>query len=412
MTKPMMDLRALVEKSADSDLLREMIGFAAERLMELEVGAKTGADYGEKSSDRLAQRNGYRDRDWQTRAGSVELRIPRLRTGSYFPSFLEPRRSVEKALTTVIQEAYAHGVSTRSMDELVQAMGGTGISKSQVSRLCAEIDDRVDAFLTRPIEGEWPYLWIDATYLKVRQGGVRGSPRTSGGQPLTFSVAVTLAVGVNTDGRREVLGMAIGASEAEPFWTEFLRDLVRRGLSGVKLVISVAHEGIKAATARVLSTTWQRCRVHFQRNALAHAGKSSRRVVSAFIATAFAQPDHAVAKAQWRQVADQMRPKLPKLATLMDGAEEDVLAYITFPQQHRTKLHSTNPIERLNGEIKRRTDVVGNFPNEASIRRLVGAILMEQTEEWTVQRGRYMTLETLAPVCDDVVVSLPAAQRD
>ena len=206
--------------------------------------------------------------------------------------------------------------------------------------------------------------------------------------------------------------MAIGASEAEPFWTDFLRDLVRRGLSGVKLVISDAHEGIKAATARVLSTTWQRCRVHFQRNALAHAGKSSRRVVSAFIATAFAQPDHAAAKAQWRQVADQMRPKLPKLATLMDGAEEDVLAYMTFPQQHRTKLHSTNPIERLNGEIKTRTDVVGIFPNEPSIRRLVGAILMEQTEEWTVQRGRYMTLETLAPVCDDVVVSLPAAQRD
>ncbi|SDI97386.1 Transposase (or an inactivated derivative) [Alloyangia pacifica] len=334
MTKPMMDLRALVEKSGDADLLREMIGFAAERLMELELGAKTGADYGEKSSERLAQRNGYRDRDWQTRAGSVELRIPRLRTGSYFPSFLEPRRSVEKALTAVIQEAYVHGVSTRSMDDLVQAMGGTGVSKSQVSRLCEEIDERVDAFLTRPIEGEWPYLWIDATYLKVRQGG------------RIVSVAVTLAVGVNTDGRREVLGMAIGASEAEPFWTEFLRDLVRRGLSGVKLVISDAHEGIKAATARVLSTTWQRCRVHFQRNALAHAGKNSRRVVSAFIATAFAQPDHAAAKAQWRLVADQMRGKLPKLATLMDTAEEDVLAYMTFPAQHRTKLHSTDEIDK------------------------------------------------------------------
>ncbi len=328
---------------------------------------------------------------------------------------------MEKALTTVIQEAYAHGVSTRAMDDLVQVMGGTGISKSQVSRLCEEIDDRVDACLTRPIEGQWPYLWIDATYLKVRQGG------------RIVSVAVTLAVGVNMDGRREVLGMAIGASEAEPFWTEFQRDLVRRGLSGVKLVISDAHEGIKAATARVLSTTWQRCRVHFQRNALAHAGKSSRRVVSAFIATAFAQPDHAAAIAQWRQVADQMRPKLPKLATLMDGAEEDVLAYIgappvlasnrppdglplrgpaRTPQQHQTKLHSTTPIERLNGEIKRRIDVVGIFPNEASIRRLVGAILMEQTEEWTVQRDRYMTLETLAPVCDDVLVSRPAAQRD
>ncbi|MFG6543476.1 IS256 family transposase [Sulfitobacter sp. M22298] len=400
MTKPMMDLKELVEKSADADLLREMIGFAAERLMELEVGAKTGADYHQKTPERKAQRNGYRERDWQTRAGNVELRIPKLRTGSYFPSFLEPRRATEKALSAVIQGAYVHGVSTRSMDDLVQAMGGTGISKSQVSRLCEEIDERVDAFLTRPIDGEWPYLWIDATYLKVRQGG------------RIVSVAVTIAVGVNTDGRREVLGMSIGPSEAETFWTEFLRDLVRRGLCGVKLVISDAHEGIKASVARVLNTSWQRCRVHFQRNALAHAGKSSRRVVSAFIATAFAQPDHAAAKVQWRNVADQMRSKLPRLSGLMDDAEEDVLAYMTFPQQHRTKLHSTNPIERLNGEIKRRTDVVGIFPNEAAIRRLVGAILMEQTEEWTVQRAPYMTLETLAPVCDDPIISLPATQTD
>jgi transposase-like protein len=400
MTKPMMDLREIVEKSADADLLREMIGFAAERLMDLEVGAKAGAGYGEKSAERLAQRNGYRERDWQTRAGNVELRIPKLRTGSYFPSFLEPRRATEKALVAVIQEAYVHGVSTRAMDDLVQAMGGTGVSKSQVSRLCENIDERVDAFLARPIEGEWPYLWVDATYLKVRRNG------------RIVSVAATIAVAVNTDGRREVLGLSIGASEAEPFWTDFLRGLVRRGLSGVKLVISDAHEGIKAATARVLSTTWQRCRVHFQRNALAHAGKSSRRVVSAFIATAFAQPDHAAASAQWRLVADQMRPKLPKLAALMDGAEEDVLAYMTFPAPHRAKLHSTNPVERLNAEIKRRTDVVGIFPNEAAITRLVGAILMEQTEEWAVQRSRYMTLETLAPIGDDHPVSLPDAQTD
>jgi putative transposase len=398
MTKPMMDLRELVEKSGDADLLKEMIGFAAERLMELEVGVRAGAAYGEKDPERKAQRNGYRERDWQTRVGNVELRIPKLRTGSYFPSFLEPRRAVEKALTAVIQEAYIQGVSTRAMDDLVQAMGGTGISKSQVSRLCEEIDERVEAFLTRPIEGEWVYLWIDATYLKVRQGG------------RIVSVAVTIAVGVNTDGRREVLGMAIGPSEAETFWTGFLRDLVRRGLSGVKLVISDAHEGIKASVARVLNTSWQRCRVHFQRNVLAHAGKSSRRVVSAFIATAFAQNDYPSAKTQWRHVADQMRPKLPKLAALMDEGEEDVLAYMTFPQQHRTKLHSTNPIERLNGEIKRRTDVVGIFPNENAIRRLVGAILMEQTEEWAVQRARYMTLETLAPVCDNPLVSLPVAQ--
>lgn len=224
-------------------------------------------------------------------------------------------------------------------------------------------------FPDRSIESERPYLWIDATYLKVRQGG------------RIVSVAVTIAVGGNTDGRREVLGMAIGPSEAETFWTDFLRDLVRRGMSGVKLVIGDAHEGIKAATARVLSTTWQRCRVHFQRNALAHAGKSSRRVVSAFIATALAQPDHGAARTQWPLMADQMRGKLPKLAALLDGAKEDALAYMTFPQQYGTELHSTNPTERLNGEIKRRTDVVGIFPNEVAIRRLVGAILMEQTEE-------------------------------
>jgi transposase-like protein len=249
MTDDMMNLRSLVEKSADADLLREMIGFAAEKLMALEVSAKTGAGYGEKNSFRLAQRNGYRDRDWETRAGTVELRIPKLRTGSYFPSFLEPRRMAEKALTAVIQEAYIQGVSTRSVDDLVKAMGMSGISKSQVSRLCEEIDDKVKAFLDRPIEGEWPYLWIDATYLKVRRGG------------RIVSVAVIIAVGVNTDGRREVLGMEIGTSEAEAIWTEFLRKLTRRGLRGVKLVVSDAHEGIKAAVSKVLSATWQRCRV-------------------------------------------------------------------------------------------------------------------------------------------------------
>ena len=272
----------------------------------------------------------------------------------------------------------------------------SGISKSQVSRLCEEIDERVKAFLDRPIEGEWPYLWIDATYVKVRQNG------------RIVSVAVIVAVGVNSDGRREVLGMDIGPSEAETFWTEFLRKLARRGLRGVRLVVSDAHEGIKASVAKVLTATWQRCRVHFMRNALAHAGKSGRRVVSAFVATAFAQEDPASASRQWRTVADQLRPKLPKLATLMDDAEADVLAYMGFPAQHRAKLHSTNPLERLNGEIKRRTDVVGIFPNEAAITRLVGAILLEQNDEWAVQRARYMTLETMAPVSDNALVSLPA----
>ena len=324
------------------------------------------------------------------------MRIPKLRKGSYFPGFLEPRRLAEKAIAAVVQEAYVQGVSTRSVDDLVRAMGMDGISKSQVSRLCEEIDEKVKPFLGRPIEGDWPYVWLDATYVKVRQAG------------RIVSIAVVIAIGVNSDGRREVLGLDICPSEAETFWSEFLRKLARRGLRGVKLVISDAHEGLKKAVVKVLGASWQRCRVHFMRNALAHANRQGRRVVSAFIATAFAQGSADAAGKQWRQVADQLRAKLPKLATLLDEAEVDVLAFLNFPKEHWDKISSTNPIERVNGEIKRRTDVVGIFPNEDAVIRLVGSILMEQHDEWAVQRSRYMTLAGIAPVSDNPIVILPA----
>src|ERR1700684_2069968 len=388
-------LSQLLEKSSDGSFLREMIGFAGGRLMQLETEAICNAAPGERSADRRNQRNGYRDRDWETRAGTVELRIPKLRRGSYFPGFLEPRRLTEKALTAVIQEAHIQGIPTRSVDDLVKALGMEGISKSQVSRLCEEIDDRVHAFLDRPIEGDWPYVWLDATYVKIRR------------DHHIVSVAIIVAVGVNTDGRREVLGMTIGHSEAEPFWVEFLRSLARRGLRGVKLVISDAHEGLKAAITKVLGATWQRCRVHFMRNAMAYAGKTQRRIVAAWIGTAFTQDDAEAARKQWRQVADQARPRVSKLAALMDDAEADVLAYMGFPAQHRAKIHSTNPLERLNGEIKRRSEVVGIFPHEAAGTRLIGALLLEQNEEWAVQRARYMTLENIAPLGDDQTIKLP-----
>jgi putative transposase len=397
-TKSNMALAELTEKGADADLLREMIQFVAQRMMDMDTEGLCAAAYGERSPDRANSRNGYRERLWETRAGSVDLKIPKLRKGSYFPGFLEPRRTAEKALAAVIQEAYIHGVSTRSVDELVKAMGMHGISKSQVSRLCAEIDERVHAFLGRPIEGDWPYLWIDATYMKVREAG------------RIVSVAVIIAVAVNTDGVREVLGMAIGPSEAEPFWTGFLRSLMRRGLRGVKLVISDAHEGLKAAAAKVLKATWQRCKVHFLRNALAHAGKGQRQMVLAMINTVFAQDSSEAASAQWRTVTDQLRVKFPKLATLMEGSESEVLAYMGFPRAHTKQIHSTNPLERLNAEIKRRTDVVGIFPNEAAITRLVGALLLEQSDEWALQR-RYMQLEGLQTLTDNQPARLSAVVR-
>jgi transposase-like protein len=396
MTEEKIALLELIEKSGDGDFVRELLGFAAERLMELEVTAHTGAAKGVRDPARQAQRNGYRERAWDTRLGRIDLRIPKLRQGgSYFPSFLEPRRTAERALAAVIQEAYVQGVSTRAVDELVQAMGLAGISKSEVSRLCAELDERVGAFLERPIEGEWPYLWIDATYVKVREAG------------RIVATAVIIATAVNTDGRREVLGLATGPSEAEPFWTAFLRRLADRGLRGVKLVVSDDHKGLRAAADKLLHATMQRCRVHFMRNALAHVPTGQRTMVAAMLRTIFAQQSQPAAHEQWRRVADGLRERFAKLAALMDRAEEDLLAHMSFPKEHWPQLASTNPLERLNAEVKRRTDVVGIFPNDKAILRLVGAILLEQNDEWAVQR-RDMTLETLRPSGDTDLVSLPA----
>jgi putative transposase len=394
MTMDRMALSELVEKGSDADLVRAMLAFAAERLMGVEVEALCGAGPGERGPDRVNQRNGYRERPWDTRAGRIDLKIPKLRKGSYFPCFLEPRRIAEKALTAVIQEAYVHGVSTRAVDDLVKALGMTGISRSEVSRLCADLDVKVKAFLDRPIEGNWPYLWIDATYVKSREDR-RIRP-----------IAVIIAVGVAADGHREVLGMATGPSEAETFWTDFLRSLTRRGLRGTKLVISDSHEGLKKAAATVLACTWQRCRVHFMRNAMAHVGASQRPMVSALLKTIFAEETQDAAKIRWREVTDRLREKFSRLAAMMDDAEDDVLAYMTFPKAHWSKIHSTNPIERLNAEVKRRSDVVGIFPNDAALVRLVGAVLMEQSDEWLIQR-RYMPLEGLAAISDDPNRLLP-----
>ncbi len=395
MTMDRIGLKELVEKGSDTDLLREMIAFVTARMMDMEVEGLTGAAHGERSDDRMNSRNGYRTRAWETRAGSVPLAIPKLRKGSYFPSFLEPRRASEKALVAVIQEAYIQGVSTRSVDELVKAMGMTGISRSQVSRLCEDIDVRVKTFLSRPLEGSWPYLWIDATYVKVREGG------------RVVSIATIIAVAANTDGRREVIGMATGPSEAEEFWTKFLRSLTARGLRGVKLVISDSHEGLKKAARRVLCATWQRCAVHFMRNAMASVNVKQRGMVAAAIRTAFVQETEKEAHKEWRSVADRLRERFPRVSALMDEAAYDVLAYMTFPKSHWSQIRSTNPIERLNREVKRRTYVVQIFPNEDALVRLVGALLLEQNDEWAVTR-RYMSLETMAGLSDDASAGTPA----
>jgi putative transposase len=383
MTEDRLPLAELLQKAGDADFLRAVAEAVLQLLMEADVEGLVGAGRHERSPERLNWRNGYRERALDTRLGTLQLRVPKLRQGSYFPPFLEPRKVSEKALVAVIQEAWVGGVSTRRVDELVQAMGLSGIGKSTVSKLCKDIDERVGAFLGRPLEGEWPYLWLDATYLKVREGG------------RIVSVAAIIAVAVDAEGRREIVGLGLGPSEAEPFWSTFLKGLVRRGLKGVRLVVSDAHEGLKHAIAKVLGAAWQRCRVHWMRNALARVPKGQQTVVAAALRQAFLQADQDAARQVWRQVADQLRPRWPKLAGLMDESEPDVLAYLAFPLQHRTKLHSTNPLERLNKEVKRRADVVGIFPSEPSITRLIGAVLLEANDEWQLQH-RYMQLEAMA----------------
>ena len=396
MTDPMMTLQSLLTKSSDTEFLRSMIGYTAQRLMELEVEGRTGAADGKRFPSRTHPRNGYRERPWETRAGTVDLRIPKLRTDSYFPAFLEPRRAAEKALTAVIQEAYVQGVSTRSVDDLVQAMGMSGISKSQVSRLCQDIDTRVQAFLTRPLEGDRPHLWLDATDVKVRAGG--------------RIVPVAVIIAAHADGHREVLGMQVGASEAETFWLDFLRSLKDRGLAGVQLVISDDHRGLKAAADRALGASWQHCRVHAARTLLARGRRQDRRIPGALLHTAFAQDDAAAARQPWRSVADQLRPRLPDVAERMDAIEPDVLAHMAFPAEHRTRIASTSPLERLNREIKRRTRVVGIFPNPAAVTRRVGAILLEQSDEWAVERARYLPLADDDKTCQPPPDGAPSPQ--
>jgi putative transposase len=375
--------KAMIEQ--DAGFLKEGVRVLSQALMELEVEEHVGAGRHERSPGRTGQRNGYRQRSWDTRVGTVELKVPRVRDSSYFPSLLEPRRRTERALSAVVQEAYVRGISTRKVDELVKALGMEGISKSQVSRLCEELDEEVERFRGRPLEGPYPYVWVDATYLKARQDG------------RVVSVAVVIAVGVNGHtGEREVLGLDVGPSEEGAFWTSFLRSLVARGLRGVRLVTSDAHRGLKGAIEAVLQgASWQRCRVHFMRNALSLVAKAAQQMVGATIRTVFAQPDAKSAHQQWLRVSDGFGHRFARLSELMEEAEEDVLAYAAFPQEHWQKIWSNNPLERVNKEVKRRTNVVGIFPHEAAVIRLVGSVLSEQHDEWQVSK-RYFSARSLA----------------
>jgi putative transposase len=378
---------AAVEKllsSEHADVIRESVRLVVAELMEAEVAEMIGAEFGERAPERRrSQRNGYRERSWETRVGELELAIPRLRSGpAYFPSFLEPRRRAEQALVAVVQEAYVNGVSTRKVDRVVEQLG-VRMTKDQVSRLCRRLDEQVQVFRERPLEGAYPYLWLDAKQEKVRDRGH------------VVSKALVIAYGVHETGRREVIGLDVGEIESEAFWREFLRSLKRRGLDGVRLCVSDAHEGLKAAIARVLGCPWQRCTVHFVRDMHQHCRPSQRALVSAALREVFNADGHEQARERVSAVLEQLAPTAPKVSELLAEAEEDLLAFYRFPPEHWSKLRSTNPLERVNREIGRRTDVVGIFPNDAALIRLAGMLLIEQNDEWLVAR-RYLSQESLA----------------
>jgi putative transposase len=370
------------------DFLRESLSWVVQQLMEAEVTELVGAARGERAPDeRLTHRNGYRARSWATRAGEIELAIPKLRRGSYFPSFLEPRRRSEQALVSVVQEAYVAGVSTRKVDQVVESLG-LRISKSEVSRICQGLDEQVDAFRNRPLEGRYPYLWLDAKVEKVRDGG------------RVVRKALVLAYGVHESGYREVIGLDVGEAETEAFWRSFLRSLVERGLTGVQLVVSDAHAGLKKAIAQVLGCPWQRCTVHFLREALGHARREQQPMLAALIRPIFTAEDGEQAQARVSAALERLEKPLPKIHELLTAAEDDLLAFYAFPSDHWPKLRSTNPLERVNREIGRRTDVVGIFPNDRSLIRLAASLVIEQNDEWLVGK-RYLSNHTLEALLND-----------
>jgi putative transposase len=371
-----------------ADMLREAVKAVAQELMELEVSGLVGAERGERRpGDRATHRNGYRPRRWDTRAGEIELQIPKIRQGSYFPSILEPRRRSEQALLSVVQQAYVCGVSTRRVDQLGESLG-LRISRSEVSRVCEALDEHVDAFRTRPLEGRYPYLFLDAKVEKVRDGG------------RVVAKALVIAHGVHETGRREILSIDVGEAETEAFWTEFLRGLVARGLVGVQLAVSDAHAGLKAAIAKVLGCGWQRCTVHFLRDCLGHARKDQHGLLAALIRPIFNAENHGQARDRLSEAVAHLERRMPKIAALLEGTEDEVLAFYAFPADHWTKLRSTNPLERFNREIGRRTDVVGIFPDDRSLIRLAGMLCIEQNDEWLVGR-RYLSAESMAQLARD-----------